>query len=268
MQYKKGEWMWILAMGSTIGVIAALTATGWFNALASAFIVTMIFDGVAYLAVRIGHVKMSEMSNFVMTLITAGAFYLGFKWIYPSVLKQYVGTLVPLSIVGCGISGGGCFGSNIGPVIQSSPGWYAVIAFVFFVLIAAFHGGWGKEKWDTPLLTATLAVGVVTLSVVTILTALMPWFWGTLVNADWFPPLAPFIGLWWVLAAGYIVLGLGLWYQHPLAWWIYLFVQIIALTYSAVNLNGPSVLFSFLLIGYLWLAKRSFGVNLKFSKKL
>lgn len=183
MQYKKGEWMWILAMGSTIGVIAALTATGWFNALASAFIVTMIFDGVAYLAVRIGHVKMSEMSNFVMTLITAGAFYLGFKWIYPSVLKQYVGTLVPLSIVGCGISGGGCFGSNIGPVIQSSPGWYAVIAFVFFVLIAAFHGGWGKEKWDTPLLTATLAVGVVTLSVVTILTALMPWFWGTLVNS-------------------------------------------------------------------------------------
>ena len=259
-EYKKGEWLWIMTMGVTIGAIATLASSGWLNRLAGSFVSTLIFLMVMYIIVRVGHFKISEIGNFILTIITGGFFWLSDKLIYPFVFQPYVGALVPMELVTIG---------NIS-FVTASPGLLIWIPVVSFLLLLGLerHG-----EQTPPLVGELLAIGIGVFSFTTILAGLfttvlsLPFN----LNAEWaLPPLTPLTSFsWWFFGIIYLVLAFGLWFKNRYALYGYAFLQVLGIGVSLFTANWLGLIFNFLILGSLWYLKgqyksTSFGKHLHF----
>lgn len=253
-QYKKGDWMWILAMGMTLGALATLASNGWMGRLASGFISTSIFLMVAYIVVRVARIKMSEIGNFATTIITALIFWGSDKFIYPTVFQPILGQLVPLETI------------QIGGIsyVTATPALVIWIPVLMIGLLMLFEGGFNKKNATVPpLLTEVLAIGVGMLSFTTIMagiSTLLGFAWN--LNAEWaLPPLTPLTSLSWLLGFLYLPIAFGLWFKVKVSLWAYLVLQLLGVGASIWTGNWLGLVFNALIIVYLLAVKGSYKAS-------
>jgi len=254
-RYKTGDWSWILAMGTAIGLFAALMSAGWASQLAADFSGMLLFVVIAYIVIYVRNAKVGEIGNVILTLLAGVFFYFGDKIVYPVAFAPINNlALIPPF--------------QLSPSVQpgfTSPGpntLTAILAFISAFSIVLLGAAAAARPGKRTLWASILAVGVMTLSVMTIIGAYLASKGAILpVSSEIFPPLTPLAGEYWILAVVYLFIGLGLWYSWGPAWWIYLGAEVLGIFVSLFTLNVFAIIFNLIIIAYLFMAHKAFGIN-------
>jgi hypothetical protein len=247
-EYKKGDWLWIMTMGLTLGFFATLASNGWLTKLAPNFTIAAIFMMIAYIIVRLRSIKVGEIGNFFLTIATGVAFYFG-PAVYPVIFGTTLGKATPMEFIKVG---GVTF-------VTATPSLLIWIPVGFIGLLLIIEGGINKENAKAPpLITEVLAIGVGIFSFTTLIAGFLASIGFPFnINAEWaLPPLTPLISyVWWIMGFVYLAIALGLWFKYKSALYGYAVLQVIGIGVSLFAGNWLGLIFNLLILGYLYLAK-------------
>ncbi|MGA3406849.1 MAG: hypothetical protein ABSD49_14045 [Candidatus Bathyarchaeia archaeon] len=213
-------------MGSVLGSAEVLTSLGWIGRLTGNFIVMMIFLAIIYLGARLSGTRIAGLSAAILTIGTATVFFLADKFTYTQYFQGILGSLLPYPNIQP-LS----FFPGL-PIIETSPGWYAALTLLLFVVGTVCYFVWESKGSGhyRPFSAAFLGVAVTMLSFFALLFGVASMLGQNVsVSGELMIPFIPFVSWWWPLAIVYLVLGIGLWVAFKGAWWLYLIIQIAGL---------------------------------------